>query len=369
MDFKYKVTTSLKATFWGVAVEGIFMTNKIVKYHNDVHTVSLRGFTASELDIFVAILSCMRDKGEDVIAFTFDEIKRLVRWKPKDNERFLLLLKSTYDKLLTCNIKIGDSKNWTSFVLFTKYTVSSDDSEVTIAVNKELKYTLNALLSNFTRFELDEFISLKSTYTKEFYRRMKQFKSSGFWRVSLGEFRRVMNVPEKYKMTMIDLKVLAPIMSELGEKYKLKIIKEYDNTKRGRPSVCGFKFTFLKESELNCNSKAKAIDIEEANLELIDLSGNSGEQESPKTFIIEPQKQGRKPDMELNESLYVMRTIKVRDKKFTEQFNYLKIMNINYNFKSGTVFVEVKNMDDEYVNTMSFPSVTVWNGYFNKHVV
>ena len=68
-------------------------------------------------------------------------------------------------------------------------------------------------------------------------------------------------------MTTIDKKVLAPIKNELGEKYKLEIIKQYDNTKRGRPSVCGFKFTFLKDSDLNLS----ANDENDENDEVIDV--------------------------------------------------------------------------------------------------
>ena len=41
-------------------------------------------------------------------------------------------------------------------------------------------------------------------------------------------------------------------------------------------------------------------------------------------------KKGQKRDMELDESLYLMRTLRVRDKKVREQLNFLKIMNINH---------------------------------------
>ena len=350
----------LNRTFWGIVVEGIFMTNAIVKYHNDVNTVSLRGFTAAELDIFVAILSCMRDKGEDIITFTFNEIKKLVHWKPKDNERFLLLLKNTYDKLLKCNIKIGNNIDWTSFVLFTKYTVSGSTGKVTIAVNPEFQYTLNLLTSNFTRFELEEFLSLKSTYAKEFYRHMKQFKSSGFWKVSLDEFKRVMDIPEKYSTDAIDRKVLTPIMSELGNKYRLKIVKLHDKTKRGRPPVCGFEFTFLKDTD---RGNADVIDAETKT-----LSAKAKKQEPQRAPTPRTPKKPQKPDIELKESVYLMRTMKVRDKKFKDNLNYLKIIDIDYNPENG-VNVKVKNMDDDYINTMHFDSIRLLDKFFNEHVV
>ena len=57
-------------------------------------------------------------------------------------------------------------------------------------------FLLNQLTSNFTRFELKEFVTLKSSYSKEFYRRMKQFKNTGFWKCSIEEFRYLLDIPE-----------------------------------------------------------------------------------------------------------------------------------------------------------------------------
>ena len=337
------------------------MNNKIVKYHNDVHTVSLREFNATELDVFVAILSAMRDTGEKKVTFKFDEIKELIQWKAKNNERFLSLLESTYNKLLRTFIKIGDNKNWISFVLFTKYIVSSDNNKVTISINPEFQYTLNVLTSNFTRFELGEFVSLKSTYAKEFYRRMKQFRNTGLWKVSLEEFRRVMGIPEKYKMDSIDKFVFTPIMTELGEKYNLKITKLFTNSGRGRPSVCGFEFSFSKDSDRN-------NDAEVFDAEVKVLPRKSKEAVPHKAPVTKASRKEQKHDMELNESIYLMRTLRVRDKKFKYNLNYLKIIDIDYSPENG-VDVRVKNMDDDYINTMHFDSVRLLDKFFNEHVV
>ena len=329
--------------------------NQIVKYHNDVNTVSLREFNATELDIFIAILSCLRNIGTEEVTFTFDEIKKLIQWKPKDHNRFLLLLKNTYNKLLHTIIEIGNNKEWTSFVLFTKYTVSDSKSTVVIAVNKEFQYTLNMLTSNFTRFELEEFISLKSTYAKEFYRRMKQFRNTGVWRVSLDEFKRVMSVPEKYKMDTIDKYILTPIITELGEKYSLEIIKLYTKGGRGRPSVCGFEFTFLKDSELANNTEA----------ETITLSAEAKTQEKPEESVSQPQMRKQRS---FHESYYLTRTMRVPDKKFS-QVNCLKIIDIERDPESGKISVEVENRDDGHINTMHFDNLEIWESFFYKHLV
>lgn len=319
------------------------MRDEVVKYHNDVHTASLRKFNAKELDIFMALMSRMREKEEDIVVFTFDYLKKLVDWTD-DNEAFVRMLDSTYKKLIECNIKVGNDEEWTRFVLFQEYTISKKKSEISISIYSKFKFVLNILTSNFTRFELGEFVSLKSSYTKEFYRRMKQFKNTGLWRVSLEEFRRIMDIPDKYNINKIDAKVLAPIAEELGVKYKLKVVKLYKTYGRGRPSVCGFEFSFQKDSN---DDEAQEI--------------------QNKTELQAFKKAQR--DIKFYESRYSNRTIRVYDEKF-DRFNYLKIRTVEYHpAEDSKVIVSVQNMDDGYENVLRFDSVRIWDGYFKKCMV
>ena len=315
-----------------------------VKYHNDVNSVSLQKFTSKELDILMTIMSRMRDHGEDEITFTFDYLKRLVRWQERkqDTKTFALSLDRTYQKLIQCNIRIGDDRHWVRFVLFTRYAVDLDKQLISIRVNSEFRFVLNELSSNFTRFELEEFTGLKSSYTKEFYRRMKQFRSTGYWKVSFEEFKRLLDIPGGYLIRHIDAKVFAPIMAELSEKYHLEIKKLYEKHGRGRPRVSGFEFTFDK-SPLP---------------ELLETLPE--EVQKPK-----PKKSQR--DMKFYESRYRDRTIRIYDEKF-QRYNYLKIVSIEHN-SDGFVSVSVQNIDDDYKNTMHFDSVRIWDGYFKKYAV
>ena len=317
-----------------------------VKYHNDVNSVSLQKFTSKELDILMTIMSRMRDHGEDEITFTFDYLKRLVRWQERkqDTMTFALSLDRTYQKLIQCNIRIGDDRHWVRFVLFTRYAVDLDKQLISIRVNSEFRFVLNELSSNFTRFELEEFTGLKSSYTKEFYRRMKQFRSTGYWKVSFEEFKRLLDIPGGYLIRHIDAKVFAPIMAELSEKYHLEIKKLYEKHGRGRPRVSGFEFTFDK----------------------------SPLPELLETLPEEVQKTKQKPkksqrDMKFYESRYRDRIIRIYDEKF-QRYNYLKIVSIEHN-SDGFVSVSVQNIDDDYKNTMHFDSVRIWDGYFKKYAV
>ena len=93
---------------------------------------------------------------------------------------------------------------------------------------------LNVLDREFTRFELEEFVDLKSSYAKECYRRLKQWRKTGKWYVKIEEFRRLLSVPETYRMCDIDKWVLEPIYDELSKIFEDFAIKKI---KKGRKVV------------------------------------------------------------------------------------------------------------------------------------
>ena len=76
--------------------------NEIVKYRNELNKVALRNFKSKELDLFIAIISRMRDKEEEV-TFSFDYLKNLIQYETSNSiETFHKELKSMYNKLIKC---------------------------------------------------------------------------------------------------------------------------------------------------------------------------------------------------------------------------------------------------------------------------
>lgn len=320
-----------------------------VKYHNDVNSVSLQKFTPKELDILMTIMSRMRDHGEDEITFSFDYLKKIVKWNAHDSDRFGRALDSAYKKLIQCNIRLGNDRRWVRFVLFTRYAIDLDKQIISITVNTDFRFVLNELSSNFTRFELDEFTGLHSNYAKEFYRRMKQFRSTGFWRISIEEFRRLMDIPKGYLINHIEGRVFAPILSELGERYHLKIQKLYEARGRGRPRVSGFEFTFDKSPLPEVSETVPFLPVE------------------AKTSRVRKPKEVQ-GNIKVNGNRYTERTIRIYDEKF-ERHNYLKIKSVDCNPEDNKITVNVQNMDDGYENTLYFDSITIWDRYFKKYAI
>lgn len=200
------------------------MANEVVKYDNRINNVAFTNFTANELDIFLSICSVMKEKGEEKIELSFEKLRQLTKYTQTSNSVFVRDLNTTYDKLISTKFSFEPKKGvYTKFVLFTKYTIDTNNQTVQIAVNSEFKELLNEITKNFTHFELEEFTQISGTYPKQLYRLLKQWKTTGLWEVQIDEFRRLMDIPEWYQMTHIDARILKPSIKELRK------LKDFEN--------------------------------------------------------------------------------------------------------------------------------------------
>lgn len=237
------------------------MSNLVI-YKDELNTVPLRSFNSKEMDLFFSICSQMRNRGLEIITFDFDELRELSDYKYTAYDRFIKDVEGVYDKLIQLNIKIGTPTEFTKFVLFTEYTVSAKNETVTIQVNHKFKNILNDIFGGFTKFELEEFTMLNSSYSKTAYRLLKQFRSTGYYIVQIDEFKRLFDIPESYQMNNIDQRVLSPIEKELPEYFKnLKITKLRGRGKRKR-NIEHIEFKFRAEEVIG-KKESKTAEAEE----------------------------------------------------------------------------------------------------------
>lgn len=220
-----------------------------VKYHNDMNDISFGLFSAREMDLFMTICSVMKEKGIDSVNFDFMELKRISGITTTDNQEFEKILNETYDNLLKVHIRIGNDRRYTRFNLFSDYTVDNDETNISISINEKFSYILNDLTSNFTMFELKELVGLRSKYSKACYRKLKQYKDTGYWIVKIDDFKRLLDIPTSYRFGNIDQKVLNPIMEELPEYFPNLRIDKIKSRKKGTP-ITHLEFHFNRVKSL-----------------------------------------------------------------------------------------------------------------------
>lgn len=204
----------------------------LIVIHNHLNTMNLGILKEKELDLFMSICLKLRDEGTKKIDLQFKELKELSKYEGKDYLRFLNDLRNVNKKLLKLNCEYETETEITGFVLFTEYTIYKTEKKITLQVNEKFQYILNELTENFTKFELNQFVNLTSQYSKNLFRLLKQFSETGWREFLIDEFRELLNIPPKYRISEIDKKVLnEKIIEELKESFSnLKVLK----IKKGR---------------------------------------------------------------------------------------------------------------------------------------
>lgn len=226
------------------------MSNEIVRYSNQFNAQALRRFTALDLDLLMAIASRVRDQGTDEVVFTFEELRQLAHIKKNLTDKELAArIVEVNDRLLACRFRFQDDSRTVQFTLFSGFETDWKTAKLLVAVNPRFSFLLNDLTSQFTRFELAEFADLKSSYAKETYRRLKQFRQTGVWKVSLAEFRRLLDIPDSYRISHINSRVIKPIEDELKPLMNLKVHRKFAKVAvgRGRSQLVGLEFEFDPE--------------------------------------------------------------------------------------------------------------------------
>lgn len=249
------------------------MVNEIVKYENRMNMIPLRRFNSREMNLFFAIVQQVHDKGTTGLTFTFNQLRFLSQAKQHGSD-FITDLEKTYDKLIQLNARTDDGNRIVRFVAFTRYEIIRDEEVVNIRVNPDFKGLFNEL-DTWTRFSLEQFTSLRSTYSKTMFRLLKQYRTVGERKFTANEFRSLLDIPKSYATSDIDKRILKPVKEELAPVFKGLAVRKLRGGRGGK--IVGYTFSWKPEKKVaNDFSKGKfwdekiALDNIEHNSELTD---------------------------------------------------------------------------------------------------
>ena len=202
------------------------MVAEVVKYHNDLNTVVMRTWTSEEMNFFFTILTKAKEQGVKKLVFNTDELKELAsssrkyRWEETVTNAAKKIGQLTYFE--------QSERKFRVMTLFEFFEVDLDKKMVEVKVSSNFDYILNKLETQFTRYELEEFTSIRSTYAKTMYRLLKQWRTVGRKEFSVDDLKRILDTPESYRPSEIDRLILKPIKEQLSPYFvdlKVKKIK------------------------------------------------------------------------------------------------------------------------------------------------
>ncbi|AQS54413.1 hypothetical protein BW727_200010 (plasmid) [Jeotgalibaca dankookensis] len=224
--------------------------NEVTRYHNELNTIPMREWTTEEQNFFFAIITEARDKGEKMIHFKKEDLIELANYTMNENRRLENTIVSLIDKLENMRYRERTKNSYTSMALFQYFEANWSDnlSEFTldVQVSNRFAYIVNKLEAEFTQFELRQFTNIRSTYAKEMFKKLKQWRTIGKKEYSIEEFKEMLQIPKSYRTREISTRVLAPIKRELPEYFKNLKIKTIKSSARGNP-VIAYEFRWEKE--------------------------------------------------------------------------------------------------------------------------
>lgn len=233
------------------------MPGETVIYRNEMNLVPLRKFTPIEIDLFFAMCNKLKEQDANKLKLSFEELKSLSNYshEQRNIQRFINDLENVYTKILQLTYRYEDEKKIKRFVLFHHYEIDKEERYLEIATNPKFKYILNNMTQDFTKFELREITKLKSSYSKNAFRLLKQFKHTGYVVFTIDDFKSRFDIPKSYRMTDINKNVLTPIITELENVFSNLEVNKV-KAKKGR-KIEKIEFTFTPEKRINLKKQSR----------------------------------------------------------------------------------------------------------------
>lgn len=228
------------------------------KNKNPLSDLDLRSFSLTGRRLFFALLSLV-EEGESTVHLNLGDIRALGIFADRHIKLQML-------------IKAMDNFTRDAYSLFFHEATPSEGAifvhnirlfkEITYEINDSRKFypdyfqafieidpeamPLMKKLHEFISFELEDFQKLTRSYSQKLFIYLYPFKKAGTYKVSQEELKRLLNVPENYRQSDIDRRILKPAIEELRTSLfpNLNYTKEKNDYDKRR--VTGYIFTFKK---------------------------------------------------------------------------------------------------------------------------
>lgn len=277
----------IKTTKLDKELKGLKYTN-VVKYNNIINRVEFANFKAFDLNVLFTLFSCLKDsKEKSNVLYASDIMNKLkVRRTYKELEESLLKIFNTIEEAEIYNSFGEVTDKIYMFDYFNCFKTQDNKRKVDIKLSSfGKKYLTNFRDGEFTYFDLQEFLSIKSLYGKHLYRMLKQFRFTGVFTIKMTTLKKIFDIPTTYSNSRIINDVLYNALNELSIYFKdLEITKNHTALKNRIHSIT---INFLPQNhisycldELNIKEYEDKFMTEEDVLLMIKEEVNKGNQDS-----------------------------------------------------------------------------------------
>ena len=344
--------------------------NEVVKYSNELHELKFNSMNEAQQNVFFTILQQFRNTDGYTLELDFNKVFELAQIANSSSYRKEILDKLGRLQEFKFRYQINELGDLQQDVIFPSVRTDSKNRVLKIRVSEGFKERyINSPLKGWTRYELAEFVGLNGTYTKTIYRYLKQFRSSGRWRIRYDDFKELLGIPESYQSCDIDKRILKPTLKELSAERNLfdqrrtpfekLVVKKH---KKGR-EIEALEFCFVPQpvSELDKDKRQH-----ERNLTII---ANDIQRDQTLRQLKRENSNSKADEVSVEElQIYLYRNLRLYDKKF-DRYNVVKIQRILAIPDDGGVRIEWQNVDDGFKQYFDLPSAAAAQNFISKYVI
>lgn len=193
------------------------LKHEMVEYSKDVAT-SINEFSAYELDVFLCLVYVSRSMLDHRKVSETENLK--LELPASMVKKFLTgahnsRVKKAIENIFDTKVYLKDDKYTKVRHLFEGLDYSADYKTIDFELKKEYIKLFYNLSGNFTHHKIKEFTSLKSRYAKRIYQIIMSYKNLYKWEFDAVEFRKILDIPDSYGWSDIDVKLMRKIKVEL----------------------------------------------------------------------------------------------------------------------------------------------------------
>ena len=344
--------------------------NEVVKYSNELHELKFNSMNEAQQNVFFTLLQQFRNTDGYTLELDFNKIFELAQIANNSSYRKEILNKLRQIQTITFMYEINDLGDLQQDVIFPSIRTDTQNRRLFVKVSRGFKDRyISSPLKGWTRYELAEFVGLNGTYTKTIYRYLKQFRSSGRWRIRYDDFKELLGIPNSYRARDIDKQILNPSIKELSAERNLfdqrrtpfakLVVKKH---KKGR-EIETLEFCFMPQSVSELDKDKRQ---HERNLTII--ANDIQKDQTLRQLKRESSKQ-EADDVSVEElQIYLYRNLKLYDKQFN-RYNVVKIQRILAIPNSYGVRIEWQNVDDGFKQYFDLPSAAAAQNFISKYAI
>lgn len=248
--------------------------SSLVEYSKEFAT-SINEYSAYEMDLILSLAYVARKMIQDHKNVPVNQ--NLILQLPASNIKKVLQgnvtvtrLKKSLINIYNTNVFFREDNFNKVRHIFEGLDFSDDCKEIYFELKKEFIHLFFNLTGNFTRHEILEFTRIKGKYAKKIYQIVMSYRDLKKIEFKADTFRKMLDIPEKYRWTDIETKVMDKVREELKDKKtNIKDI-QLERIKEGR-EITKVKLFWEMESPVIIEADEEEIEETKGKVEPIEI--------------------------------------------------------------------------------------------------